>query len=579
MGPGGRHLAVHQETDGVRAVQHERRGTGHHRGAVGPFGPQASGDGRLRVRVERRGRFRGEQHLRIGEQGPHQPHPLALAAGQAAAARVDGRAETVRQPEDDVVGGGRAHRPRDHVLGAVPAPRDQFAQRAREQVGLVVRHQDPLPHLVQRDLVQPDTAPGHVRRRVPAEPVQHGLRLRGPCPHQDRQPSRHDAHPGRGIVQHGRGHRGVQRVRGSAVGLQGQEPYDPPRGDHAPGELVAGLDEEVHRQDQHRDIAVHRHQLTDADGALRGEPGREPGHHGQEQGRQPETESLDPARHRADAVALVAQVPRVATERVREQRLPAQPVEDAQTARQIADPRRQHGLPLPVVRLGALEAAHQRPDEQRDQRHPEQDRHRQRHRHGQQQRGHHPVRHDRGDPGPDDGQRHADRLHVTHADRHDLTGPDLPRQRRPQPDRVLHHHLDRPEVAVHPDLGHRAVPDDTQPRVEHPGAQHRRRPAGQRRPVTRLQTVVDRPRQQIRRQGQEPHPHRRDHRPGGRAARLADDQPPQVPPAAPPFRGPRIRVRVDHPPPRPAGPPSYETVAPRPVQIGEPARARDEFGG
>lgn len=434
-------------------------------------------------------------------------------------------------------------------------------------------HQDPVAHLGQRDLVEPYAAPGHVRGGVPAEPVDHGRGLVGAGSRQHGQPARDHPDPGLRIVQGGRELRGVERVRGRGDGLQGQEPDDAPGGDHAPGEFVAAVDEEVHRHDEDRDIAVHRHQLADGDVSLGGQPGREPGHRGQQDGRQPHGERLDPARHRADPVPLSTQLPRVTAERVREQLLAAEAVQDAQTAREIADARGQDGLPFPVPRLGPLEAERQRPDEHGRQRNPEQEHRRQLHRDRQQQRGHDAVGDDRGQTGSDDGQRSADRVHIAHADRDDLPRADLPRQGRAEPGRVLDHEFDRTEVGVHPDLGHRAVAYDTQTGVEHSGPEHGGRPASQRRPVARLQSVVDRPGQQIRRQRQESHPHGGDRRAGDRPVCLPGDQPPQEPPAAPAVRCPRRRVRVDH---RASSAPSSALIRPSATRRG--CRARPGAG-
>jgi hypothetical protein len=90
---GGHDPAVDQVGHPVRAVEQQRRRADHDsRTAVviGVFssaaavsgGGEAFGDDRLGVRVDRRGGFDEQQHLRVGQEGADEPEPLALPAGQ-----------------------------------------------------------------------------------------------------------------------------------------------------------------------------------------------------------------------------------------------------------------------------------------------------------------------------------------------------------------------------------------------------------------------------------------------------------------------------------------------------------------
>ena len=110
----------------------------------GACGAEPGRDPGLGVGVDRRGRLDQDQDLRVGEQGPGQPQPLPLAAGELPArARRPAVSRPSRQRVEDVGGAGRCQRrgaapPRTagRVAGATSsssrsAPAEQARRRCR----------------------------------------------------------------------------------------------------------------------------------------------------------------------------------------------------------------------------------------------------------------------------------------------------------------------------------------------------------------------------------------------------------------------------------------------------------------
>lgn len=109
--------------------------------------------------------------------------------------------------------------PADGLPVPVPGTADHLAQRTGEEIGLVVRDEDPPPDLRQVDLVDAYRAPGRGRFGEPAEAVDHRRGLRRPGADQRGQlPGRHfDA--GLRITEHGR-HPGPVRGRAPVDGIR-----------------------------------------------------------------------------------------------------------------------------------------------------------------------------------------------------------------------------------------------------------------------------------------------------------------------------------------------------------------------
>lgn len=207
---------------------------------------------------------------------------------------------------------------------------------AGEQVGLVVRDENPRADLGRLDLVEACGAPGRCRRGKAAETVDHRRGVRRPGADQSGQRPGDHLDPGLGIVEDGGRLGPVQRRRrrlpDRRFGLQGQEAGDSARGDQTAADVVAAFDEEGDRHDENRRVAVHRDQFADGELALRGHPGRQPGHGAQEQGGQADAECLDPAGHHPDPVPLRLQLLRTAPVALGVDVLAADAVEDTQTA-------------------------------------------------------------------------------------------------------------------------------------------------------------------------------------------------------------------------------------------------------
>ena len=92
-------------------------------------------DAGLGVRVHRRGRVDQEQHLRVGEQGPGQPDPLPLPAGEVAARVADGRVEPVGERATTSCGRRRVQRrARPVVVDGRRGPARISPQRPGEEV-------------------------------------------------------------------------------------------------------------------------------------------------------------------------------------------------------------------------------------------------------------------------------------------------------------------------------------------------------------------------------------------------------------------------------------------------------------
>ncbi|GHA12912.1 hypothetical protein GCM10010329_39620 [Streptomyces spiroverticillatus] len=431
--------------------------------------------------VERRGRLDREQHLGVGQQCPYQADALALAAGEAAALGVDRGVEAVAQAAYDVVGDGFPEGPFEVGLRAVVASGDHVAQGSGEEVGLLVGDQDAGANLFRREGVEPGAAPGGVGRGEPAEAFDHVGGVRRPGGDQRGQLPGPYRHARRRVVQD----RGLlRRVRAlRRVGLQVQETEQPPGGDQSAAEVGAALDEERHRDRQHRHIPVHSDQLAHRQGAFGGHPGGEPGDHGEEQHRQSRPEGADPAGDGGDPVALFLQHVRVAAVAGGVHLLAAEPGQHPQSPDDVPEPGRESTLLLPVRGLYPLEAAQQRPEHERDQRYADQDENGELPGDGEQESGDDQAGDRRADPGTGDGQHVRHRGGVAEPDGDHLSRTHPAGQRGPEPGGVGDDEAGRAEDGVEPDPGHGAVPNDREVRVERPDTEQRRAP--QREPAPR----------------------------------------------------------------------------------------------
>jgi len=290
------------------------------------------------------------------------------------------------------------------VVGLVP-PGDGLPQGAGEEVGVVVRDQDPVADLIDRDGVEPDAAPGGLRLGEPAEPFDD---RRGVCrPDADERGQQAGPHldPGQRIPQNRRrGGRVHRRGRVGVIAGQVEQPGDPPGGDQCAGDVAAALDEGRHRDHQHGDVAVHGHEVADSDRALRGHPRGQPGDDRQEERRQAAGKRTDPARRSTDVVAGLAQRPGLMPVAGGVGALAAEAVEYPQPAQHVDQSGSQRTLPLAVRRAGAIDAAQQRPDRDGQQRHSGQQDDGDQRGDGQHDDGDHGVGHDRSEPGTGHGQ-------------------------------------------------------------------------------------------------------------------------------------------------------------------------------
>lgn len=524
-----------------------RGGRGEGGGAPGPRPAQPGGHGCLGVGVHGGGGLDQQQHLRVRQQGTDQPQPLALTAGEVAALGLDHGVQAIGQCLHDVLRRSVPDGLGDERAGVLGPAADHGAQRAGEEVGVVVRHQDPAADLGQGDLGERHAAPGRSGCAVPAEPVDHGRGIGRASAHDRGQPARYQFHPGVGVVQDRWLLMGRPQCRGVFEGgLQVEHPDHPSSGHQTPGEVVSALDEVGDRYHQDGDVAVDGDQRADRDGALGRHPGGQPGHQREEEGGQADRERLDPAGHGADPVPLGLQVLRSTQVAAGHHLLAADAVEYAHAADDVAEPGGQRPLLRAVLGLRALEAFQQRPDHDREQRHPQQDHEGERDGDRQQQRGRDQVRDDGTDARTGDRQCLAHLRDVAHTDAGHLAGRHLPGQFGTQPSGVRDHDLDGPEGGVHPDPRHDAVAHDAEPCVEQPGADQCDHPADQDSGLPPLEPVVDRTLHEVRRQQEADHPEGADHRTTCHPSPLTHGQPPQVTRGASVIRGSRVGIRIRH---------------------------------
>src|SRR5690606_5213820 len=88
-------------------------------GAVAGGGEEFPDDAGLPAFVDRAGGLVEDEDRGVGEQGPGQGEPLALAAGKGGAAFAEDGGVSVGQGGDLVVHAGRAGRPGQFVVGGV----------------------------------------------------------------------------------------------------------------------------------------------------------------------------------------------------------------------------------------------------------------------------------------------------------------------------------------------------------------------------------------------------------------------------------------------------------------------------
>src|SRR6478609_4082385 len=133
VGARGDRPAVLQEHDPVGLVEHQRAGGHDDGGAPGPGPGQPPGDPRLGVGVDRAGRLDQDERAGPGEQRAGQGQPLALAAGERAAALLDLAVQAVGQRLEHVLAAGHGQRREDRVVVVAPARVELVAQGAGEQ--------------------------------------------------------------------------------------------------------------------------------------------------------------------------------------------------------------------------------------------------------------------------------------------------------------------------------------------------------------------------------------------------------------------------------------------------------------
>ena len=110
-------------------------------------------------RVQAGGRLVQDQHRGVPQEGPGQADPLALAAGQRAAALADGRVVAARQGGDEkLVLRVRGRAAAAYLLGrgAGPAVPDVVRHRAREEQRLLGQQRDVVAQGVQGELAEVD---------------------------------------------------------------------------------------------------------------------------------------------------------------------------------------------------------------------------------------------------------------------------------------------------------------------------------------------------------------------------------------------------------------------------------------
>ncbi len=170
-----RDLAVVQDDDLVEEIESLKLVGDKQGGPARGESEQIGGQGRARLGVQVRGRLVQDQYGWIGEQGPGQGEPLALAAGHGRSVRADPGVPPLRQGPDPGQQSGPAGRGGQLAVGgAGPGQGEVAADRGIEDVRILRAAADHGADLIgavaaQVDAVEGDGAPGRV-----AEAQQHG---------------------------------------------------------------------------------------------------------------------------------------------------------------------------------------------------------------------------------------------------------------------------------------------------------------------------------------------------------------------------------------------------------------------
>ena len=137
----GDHGAVVEERDAVGVVQPQGRDARDHGRTTAAGVGDAGRDAGLGVGVDRGGRLDQDEDGCVGGHGAGEHHPLALAAGQAAAALVELALPALGQRVVDVLGAGDPQRllglppgqPGVRVDGVLEGAGEELARRVADQ--------------------------------------------------------------------------------------------------------------------------------------------------------------------------------------------------------------------------------------------------------------------------------------------------------------------------------------------------------------------------------------------------------------------------------------------------------------
>jgi hypothetical protein len=274
-----------------------------------------------------------------------------------------------------------------------------------------------------------------------------------------------------------------------------------------PGELVGGLGDGPHRQQQEGGVAVEGDQLADADAAGHGQAGPQPGHRGHEHAREGDLgrvqQRLDPGGGHPGRADLLGGGGVAAGEDL----LAADAAQHPQPADGVGPDGGEAADQLAVAGPAPVQGCQQRADRGRQQRHPDRHQQPQGGRGAQHQGGHDRERHHRaGQPGD---------------------GGDPPGQRPAEPGRLADQQLLDPVGGGEPVHHRRPVAQDPGGGADEPGGQDQTRPAQQPGGVAAGHAGVDGPPDQGRDHGQGGHPDDPVHRPNGERAGLPARHPQQ----------------------------------------------------
>jgi hypothetical protein len=273
-----------------------------------------------------------------------------------------------------------------------------------------------------------------------------------------------------------------------------------------PGELVGGLGDGSHRQQQESRVAVEGDQLANADLPGHGQAGAQPGDDDHEHAREGDLgrlqQRLDPGRGHPGRADLLGGGGVAAGEHL----LAADPAQHPQAADRVGPDGGEAADQLAVPGPRPVQGPQQRTDRGRQQRRPHRHQQSQGGRGAQGQHGHDRERHDRPGQAGDDVHGRADALGVVGADGRDLAGGDPAGQGAAQPGRLADQQLLDPVGGGEPVHHRDPVAQDAGGGADDPGCQDQARPAQQLGEVAAGHADVDGPPDQRRDHGQGAHP-------------------------------------------------------------------------